>query len=106
MFNKKCRINSDKILDAINNFFALENWDFGQTFNFSELSTYVMNSLTPYITNFVIVPKVNNFGSLYEVTCLTNEIFISGSTVSDIEIIDALTASQINTTNIITSTGS
>jgi len=95
-----------KILDAINNFFALENWDFGQTFNFSELSTYVMNSLTPYITNFVIVPKVNNFGSLYEVTCLTNEIFISGATVSDIEIIDALTASQINTTNIITSTGS
>ena len=95
-----------QILNAINNFFALENWDFGQTFNFSELSTYVMNTLTPNITNFVIVPQVNNFGSLYEVTCLSNEIFISGATVDNIEIIDAITASQLNTQFIITNSGS
>jgi len=92
-----------RILSAINNFFALSNWDFGQTFYFSELSTYVMNLLTPDITNFVIVPKSNNFGSLYEVACLSNEIFISGATVFDIEIIDAITASQLNTTSIVTS---
>jgi hypothetical protein len=95
-----------KILDAINNFFSLENWDFGQQFNFSELSTYVMNTLTPNITNFVIIPKVNNFGGLYEISCLSNEIFISGATVDNIEIIDAITASQLNTTMIITNSGS
>lgn len=94
------------ILDAINQFFALENWDFGQTFNFSELSTYVMNLLTPNIVNFVIVPRANNFGSLYEISCLSNEIFISGATVSDIEIIDAITASQLKTTSIVTNSGS
>jgi hypothetical protein len=94
-----------RILSAINDFFTLENWDFGQTFHFSELATYVMNLMTPDITNFVIVPKSNNFGSLYEVTCLTNEIFISGATVSDIEIIDAITASQLNTSLIITNSG-
>jgi hypothetical protein len=93
------------ILDAINQFFALENWDFGQSFNFSELSTYVMNLLTPNIVNFIIVPRANNFGSLYEVSCLTNEIFINGATVSDIEIIDAITASQLRTTSIVTSSG-
>lgn len=93
------------ILDAINQFFALENWDFGQSFNFSELSTYVMNLLTPNIVNFIIVPRTNNFGSLYEISCLSNEIFISGTTVSDIEIIDAITASQLRTTSIITSSG-
>jgi len=90
-----------RILEAINNFFALENWDFGQSFYFSELVTYVMNELTPNITNFIIVPKTNNFGSLYEVACLTNEIFISGATVNNIQIIDAVTAFQINTTGTI-----
>jgi hypothetical protein len=92
-----------RILDAIQNFFTLENWDFGQSFYFSELSTYVMNLLTPDITNFIIVPKTsNNFGSLYEIACLSNEIFINGATVSDIEIIDAITASQLKTSSIVT----
>jgi hypothetical protein len=96
-----------RILSAINEFFNLSNWDFGQSFYFSELSTYVMNLLTPDITNFVIVPKSNNnFGSQYEVTCLSNEIFVNGATVSDIEIINALTPSQLKTSSIITSSGS
>jgi hypothetical protein len=85
------------ILKGINNFFALENWDFGQSFHFSELATYIMNLMTPDITNFVIVPTMNNFGSLYEVACQSNEIFISGAKASDIEVIDAITASQLNT---------
>lgn len=95
-----------RILEAVNNFFALENWDFGQSFYFSELVTYVMNEVTPYITNFIIVPKTNTFGSLYEVACLSNEIFISGATVNDIQIIDAITAAQLNTTGtIVTNSG-
>jgi hypothetical protein len=66
-----------------------------------------MNLLTPDITKFVIVPNSNNnFGSLYEVACLSNEIFISGASVFDIEIIDAITSSQLKTTSIVTGTGS
>jgi hypothetical protein len=95
-----------RILSAIEDFFALENWDFGQTFYFSELATYVMNLMTPDITNFVIVPKSdNNFGSLYEIACLSNELLISGATAADIEIIDALSASQLKTTSIVTTSG-
>jgi hypothetical protein len=96
-----------KILTAINDFFALENWNFGQSFYFSELSAYVMNLLTPDITNFVIVPtNGSTFGSLYEISCQENEIFINGTNIDNIEIIDAITASQLNlTTSIITSTG-
>jgi hypothetical protein len=88
---------TSEILKGINSFFALENWDFGKSFHFSELSTYIMNLMTPDITNFVIVPTMNNFGSLYEVACQSNEIFISGAKASDIEIIDAITATQLNT---------
>jgi hypothetical protein len=96
-----------RILNAIQDFFALENWDFGQAFNFSELSTYVMNLLTPDITNFIIVPKSNNnFGSLYEIACQSNEIFINGAGVSDIEIISAITSSELKSSSIITSSGS
>jgi len=97
-----------KILLAINDFFALENWEFGRSFHFGELSTYIMNLLTPYITNFVIVPisDNNSFGSLYEVTCLSNEIFVSGAQIIDIEIIDAITASQLKaSSSIITTSG-
>ena len=94
-----------RILTAINEFFALENWDFGQSFYFSELSTYVMNQLTPDITNFVVTPKsVGSFGSLYEVACQSNEIFINGAEISDIEIIDAVTASQLKSTSAIVTT--
>ena len=96
-----------RILVAIQDFFSLENWDFGQSFYFSELATYVMNIMTPDITNFVIVPKsTNSFGSLYEVACLSNELFISGATANDIEIISAITASQLNSTGIVTDSGS
>ena len=96
-----------RILTAINEFFALENWEFGQSFYFSELSTYVMNALTPDITNFVIIPVSNNgFGSMYEVACQSSEIFISGATIADIEIIDAITASQLkSTSSIVTTSG-
>jgi hypothetical protein len=98
---------TSRILDAINSFFALENWDFGQSFYFSELSTYVMNLLTPDITNFVIVPSSSNsgFGSLYEVACQSNEIFISGATAANIQVIGEITASQLNSKNQITTSG-
>lgn len=87
-----------RILSAINNFFSLDKWEFGQTFNFAELSAYVLNLMTPDIINFVIVPKNPDlpFGSLFEIACQSNEILISGATTNDIEIIDSLTAAEIN----------
>ena len=106
------RITSDndlitRILVAINNFFRIDNWEFGQSFNFTELSTYVLNQMTPDILNFIIVPKNPNlpFGSLFEIACQPNELLISGATANDIEIIDAVTAAQINSVSpVITNT--
>ena len=91
-----------RILSAIEDFFAIDNWDFGQTFNFSELATYVMNIMTPDIINFVIVPKLDTgFGSLYQITCASNEIFINAAKVSDIQIIDNITASELKASSTI-----
>jgi hypothetical protein len=82
---------------AINQFFALENWDFGDTFYFTELATYVMTQLAPNVANFVIVPRQGglNFGSLFEINAASNQLFINSATVDDIEIITGITSSNI-----------
>lgn len=86
-----------RIISAINQYFVLDNWDFGDTFYFSELSTYVMGQLAPDVASFVIVPRQGGlgFGSLFEITSATNELFISTATVDDIEIITDITSSNI-----------
>jgi hypothetical protein len=86
-----------RVISAINQFFALENWNFGDTFYFTELSTYVMNQLTPYISTFLIVPKqgTQNFGSLFEISSTSNQLFISTATVEDVVIISGVTATSI-----------
>jgi hypothetical protein len=87
-----------RILELINEFFSLDKWDFGQSFNFTELSTFVLNQMTPDIVNFIIVPKNPDlpFGSLFEIACQSNEILVSGASANDVEIIDSVTASKIN----------
>ena len=95
------------VINAINQFFALENWDFGDTFHFTELATYIMNQVAPDVVNILLVPKqaTQGFGSLYEVKAENNEIFINDATVADIEIIDSVTASRIQASgNVITAT--
>jgi len=86
-----------RVISAINTFFNLDNWDFGDTFYFTELSTYIMNQLAPDITNFIIVPRQDGlyFGSLFEITCPSNQIFINGANVDDVEIISGITSSNI-----------
>jgi lipoprotein-anchoring transpeptidase ErfK/SrfK len=86
-----------RVIAAINEFFALENWEFGETFYFTELSTYVMQQLSPNLVTFVIVPNqaTSTFGSLFEIKAEADEVFISGATVADIELIDSVTATRL-----------
>jgi hypothetical protein len=94
-----------RIIEAINIYFNLDNWEFGENFYFSELSTYIMNQMTPDIVSIVIVPneQSQSFGSLYEIKSESNEIFISSATVENVEIIDAITANRLRATgNVIT----
>jgi len=86
-----------RVISSIDKFFALENWDFGDTFYFTELSTYVMTELSPDISSFVIVPRQGGlgFGSLFEIKSANDQIFISGATVADVEIISGITSTSI-----------
>ena len=95
-----------RVISAINRFFGLQNWDFGDTFHFSELVTYVMNQTAPDIVNFLIVPAqgTQSFGSLYEIKADNDEIFISDAGVDDVEIIDAITASRLQASGTVITT--
>ena len=111
--NKSMVVNDNElkadVIQAIDRFFAIENWDFGETFYFQELAAYIMNQLSPKLVSIVIVPRQGSqtFGSLFEIRSELDEIFISGATVSDIEIIEELTSVQLQTSgNVITSVNS
>jgi len=97
-----------RIVTAINAFFSLEFWDFGDKFSFTELATFIMNSLAPDINTIVLVPTQTEkvFGSLYEITTESDEIFISSATVDDIEIIDSVTASRLKASGAVVTTAS
>ena len=86
-----------KVITAINEYFDINIWDFGDIFYFSELSAYLHSKLGDTIGSAIIVSKnpEKSFGDLYEIRSEPNEIFISSATVDDVEIIDALTASNV-----------
>jgi hypothetical protein len=86
-----------RVIAAINEFFALDNWDFGDSFYFTELAAYIHNELAPDLLTAVIVPNQSgqSFGSLFQIDSAADEIFISGATVDDVSIITALGANQL-----------
>lgn len=110
--NQNLTINDNdlkvRIITAINDFFDINNWDFGDRFYMGELTTYILNSTAPDLANIVIVPKQASqvFGSLFEIQSRADEILISGATVDDVEIVTAITAAEIgvNLNSIITTT--
>jgi len=85
------------VIAKINEYFTLDKWDFGDNFFFSELAAYLHLELGTYISSVVLVPlnPLKSFGDLYEIRSAPNEIFVSAATVADIQVIDALTQSNI-----------
>jgi len=88
------------VIAAINSYFDVANWDFGEIFYFSELAAYLHVQLVPNISSIVIVPSntTSVFGSLMQVNADINEIITSAATVDNVEIITAITAAQLNQT--------
>lgn len=86
------------LITAMNDYFAIENWEFGETFYFSELSAYLHRELAPNVASVVIVPRDTNqsFGNMYQINCEPYEIIVSAATVDDVEIIPSITAAQLN----------
>jgi hypothetical protein len=93
-----------RVIAAINQYFDIVNWDFGESFYFSELAAYLHVQLSPAVSSVVIVPANQSevFGSLMQINCNINEIITSAATVDNVQIISAITAAQLNQTGSIT----
>ena len=87
-----------QVIAAINDYFNINNWDFGETFYFSELSAYLHTVLVPNVSSIIIVPNSSmaSFGELFQINAEPNEIMVSAATVDNVQIISAITAGQIS----------
>ena len=86
-----------QVIANINSYFSIDKWDFGDSFFFSELAAYLHQQLGSIISSVVIVPvnPLKTFGDLYEIRSAPNQIFVSAATVGDVQVISALTQSEI-----------
>lgn len=85
------------VLTAMNNYFNVNNWNFGDTFFFSELSAYLHAECGELISSAVLVPNDPSmrFGDLYEIKCMPYEIFVNGATANDVLVVAALTPAEL-----------
>jgi hypothetical protein len=87
------------VLAQMNSYFSIDKWDFGNTFYFSELAAYLHRTLGTIISSVVLVPldPQKSFGDLYEIRSQPNEIFANGATIDNIDVIEALTSTNLRT---------
>ena len=87
------------IIASMNTYFSIDKWNFGDTFYFSELAAYLHRELGTIISSVVLVPLNSQkyFGDLYEIRSAPNEIFVNGATINNIEVIEALTSTNLRT---------
>lgn len=84
-------------INAINTYFDIGNWNFGDTFYFSELSAYLHSEIGDLISSAILVPNNSqlSFGDLYEIRSAPYEIFVNAAQATDIVVISSLTADQL-----------
>jgi hypothetical protein len=87
------------VVATMETYFDLANWDFGDTFYFSELAAFVHAQIGDLVSSVVLVPlnPLKSFGDLYEIRSAPNQIFVNGATVNDVEVITALTSTNLQT---------
>jgi hypothetical protein len=87
------------VVANMNAYFSIENWNFGDTFYFSELAAYIHQNIGDVVSSVVLVPlsPQKSFGDLYEIRSAPNQIFVNGATVNDVEVITALTSTNLQT---------
>ena len=85
------------VLTQMNTYFNINNWNFGDTFYFSELSAYIHTNIGDLVSSCVLVPNDPSlhFGDLYEIKCLPYEIFANAATSNDVIVIAALTPAEL-----------
>lgn len=87
------------VVSLMNSYFTIETFDFGDTFYFSELAGYIHKNAGGIVSSVVLVPldPQKYFGDLYEIRSAPNEIFVNAAGVENIQVISALTSTNLRT---------
>ena len=86
-----------RILEAINLYFSVDNWDFGETFYMTELLAFIHQELAPNLQTVVAVPKADTeaFGRLFQIRSEPDQLLISAASAEDIEVVTAFTDEEL-----------
>lgn len=78
-----------RVIESINQYFAVDNWDFGETFFFTDMASWIHTQLSGIISNIALVPRQRGLtpNDLFQIRCEDDELLISSATVSDVEVI-------------------
>jgi len=87
------------VITAIDQYFDIRNWDFGENFFYTELAAFIHQQLSTIISTVVIVPNNASslFGDLFEIVANPNQLFISTATVNNVQIVANLTDQNMRT---------
>jgi hypothetical protein len=91
------------VIAAINSYFDVNNWDFGETFYFTEMAAYIHTKLVGQLSQITIYPinaATTASTSLFEIPASSDEMFVPVLTTSNIVIVNS-----INSNNTLSNTG-
>lgn len=80
------------VVEATKEFFDINKWEFGETFYFSELASYIHLKMGNDIDSVVLVPTMSNqsYGDLQQIYAGEDEIIQPHITVNNVEIVESL----------------
>lgn len=86
-----------RVIQAIDNYFSVVNWDFGQSFYFTELAAYIHQQMPTLLSSVVIMPvnSDSQFGDLFEIRANPDEMFLSAARVTDVQIVPNLNPAEL-----------
>lgn len=91
------------IISLINEYFSVNNWDFGETFYFTEMAAFIHNNMIGQISQINIKNTDGSDSNLYEIRAESDELFLPVVKTSNITIENSL--GNINQTTIAANSG-
>lgn len=87
-----------EIVGFVREFFDISRWEFGETFYFSELASFIHSRLPTALESVVLVPTLNTnqFGDLYQVFSREDEILQAHFSPDQVEIVQSLDAKTLS----------
>jgi|TARA_B110000858_G_scaffold163087_1_gene188492 hypothetical protein len=93
-----------QVIKLITQYFSIDNWDFGETFYFTELAAFIHNNMIGQISQITISPvsRTTMTTELFEIKSDSDELFLPVLSTGNITITNSITN---NATTIAANTG-